>query len=363
MSFAGKLDEFPLSEMLQVIAGSEETGKLRLTRADAEGIVVFRHGKIVYAASSSARQTLGNLLLCDGLVAEEALNEALDTQVESREEQRLGTILLTMGAIDEETLKNVVKQQTEKVIGEFMAWESGYFKLDQIELSDYGEIEVDAEDFLMREGLHTESVLSELESKLEELKQPETDNTTAESQTETGAPRSLATLKSLMGEIRGPEFTGEITQKILAYAREILARGALFVVRPDGFAVMGQFGVDSDDGQAEEALREFFIPKTEQSILADSIVRREPIVGPLEATLWNQTMLSAMGGPPPGDSVVVPLTVNDKVLLVLYADHLADGIGPGWLEELELLMLQAGLAMEKDLLTKRIEHYENLRRT
>ena len=28
----------------------------------------------------------------------------------------------------------------------------------------------------------------------------------------------------------------------------------------------------------------------------------------------------------------------------------------------ELLMLQAGLAMEKDLLSKRIEHYENLRR-
>ena len=98
------------------------------------------------------------------------------------------------------------------------------------------------------------------------------------------------------------------------------------------------------------------------SILADSIVRKEPYVGSLEPTLWNQSMVSAIGGPAPGDSVAVPLIVNDKVLLVLYADHLAEGIGPGWLEELELLMLQAGLAMEKDLLTKRIEHYENLRR-
>ena len=73
-------------------------------------------------------------------------------------------------------------------------------------------------------------------------------------------------------------------------------------------------------------------------------------------------MVSALGGPVSGDSVAVPLTVNEKVLLVLYADDLSDQAGQGWLEELELLMLQAGLAMEKDLLHKRIEHYENLRR-
>ena len=58
----------------------------------------------------------------------------------------------------------------------------------------------------------------------------------------------------------------------------------------------------------------------------------------------------------------MPLTVNEKVLLVLYADNLSEDAGAGWLEELELLMIQAGLAMEKDLLFKRIEHYENLRR-
>jgi hypothetical protein len=361
MSFAGKLAEFSLVELLQVIASSGGTGKLRLTRADADGIIVFRDGKIVYAASSSARQTLGNILLCNGHVSEEALHEALDSQVESKEELRLGTILLNMQAIDEETLKQIVQQQTEKVIAEFMGWNSGYFKLDQIELSDYGEIEVDAQDFLMREGLHTETVLSQLEARLEELKQP--DNQSGTSTDESGgAPRSLATLKSIMGEIRGPEFTGEVTQKILGFTRDILGRGAIFVVRQDGFSVMGQFGIDSEDGQLEESLRELLIPALEPSILADCSQRKESVLGPIEPTLWNQSMLSAMGGPATTDSVAVPLTVNEKVLLVLYADNLSSDAGSGWLEELELLMLQAGLAMEKDLLYKRIEHYENLRR-
>ena len=360
MSFAGKLEEFPLVELLQLIAASGESGKLRLTRPEADGILVFRSGKIVYAASSSARQTLGNLLLCNNYVDEDKLNRALDLQVESKEEQRLGTILLDMGAISEETLKEIVSNQTEKVIAEFMAWDSGYFKLEVLELSDYGEIEVDAKDFLMREGLHTEAVLSQLEAKLEELKQPDDEDDRGES--DSGAPRSLATLKSIMGEIRGPEFTGEVTQKILGFTRRVLGRGVLFVVRHDGFAVMGQEGITSEDGHLENELREFFIPIHEASILLDCAERKEMVLGRLEPTLWNQSMLSALGGETATDSVAIPLTVNDKVLLVLYGDDFSEDPDTGWLEELDLLMLQAGLAMEKDLLAKRIEHYEDLRR-
>ena len=361
MSFSGKLEEFPLPLLLQLVAASGQTGKLRLTRPEADGILVFRQGKIVYAASSSARQTLGSLLLCSDHVTEDKLSAALDAQIESKEEQRLGTILLEMKAIEEETLKEIVQQQTEKVIGEFMSWNSGYFKLEKIELSDHGEIAVDAQDFLMREGLHTGAVLSQIEAKLEGLKQPDRDQSA--SGPEGSEPRrNLATLKSIMREIRGPEFTGEVTQQILGYARRVLGRGVLFVVRLDGFAVMGQVGVESEDGQLEESLREFFIPIHEQSILSDCAQRKESVLGPIEPTLWNQSMLSALGGRATGDSVALPLIVNEKVLLVLYGDNISTEAGAGWLEELELLMLQAGLAMEKDLLYKRIEHYEDLRR-
>ena len=246
MSFAGKLEEFPLAELLQVITASEETGKLRLTRPNADGILVFRRGKIVYAASSSARQTLGNILLCSGLISDDTLDRALDAQVEAKQEQRLGTILLEMNAIEEETLKQIVQTQTEKVVAEFMTWDAGFFKFEAIELPDHGEVEVDAQDFLLREGLHTDAVLSQLEERLEELKdsQPDTEETHEASATS----RSLATLKSIMGEIRGPEFTGEVTQKILGFTRGVLGRGVLFVVRQDGFGVMGQVGIDSDDG-------------------------------------------------------------------------------------------------------------------
>lgn len=365
MSLFGKLEDTPLQELLQVIAASQVTGKLRLTGHDREGIMVFRNGNVVYAASSAARQTLGNLLLLDNLVSEDYLSDALDRQHAAKDEQRLGSILVEMGAIDEETLANVVRHQTERVITEFVSWEHGYFKLDKLDLEDFGEIEVDATEFLMREGLNTDKLLSDLEAKIEEFQQETapSDTVSEESTDESvSEPRTLSTLKSLMGEIRSPQFTGEITQKILSYANGLFSRGVLFVVRQDGFGVMGQFGVHTDDGKAETRLRQLFIPDNEPTVLSETAGRKEATIGPMEDTEWNQNLLEAIGGQAEGDSVTVPLIVNDRVLLLLYGDQVLGDLGGGWLEELEMLILQAGLAMEKDLLVKRIEHYENLRR-
>ena len=362
MSLVGKLDEVELPELLQAISDAQKTGKLKLTRRDRDGIIVFREGMIVYAASSSARQTLGNLLLCDRHIDETQLTTALELQHLAEHEQRLGSILLEMEAVDEETLERIVHQQTEKVILEFMSWKSGFFKFDPLELSDYGEIEVDAADFLIREGLTTDRVLSDLAARLEEADLDEPNETEPEGSDGGHSSRDLTSLKSIMGEIRSPEFTGEITQKILSFAQDLFGRGIFFVVRLDGYGVMGQFGMDSSNEKAESHLRQLMIPLDQPSILSEAAERKEAVLEILTDSEWNQSILGALGGPAEGESLAVPLTVNDQVLLVLYGDQLVEGASSGWLEELELLILQAGLAMEKNLLSKRIEHYEALRR-
>lgn len=365
MSLFGKFEDTPLRELLQVMIASRVTGRLRLTAKDREGIMVLRNGKIVYAASSSARQTLGNLLLLDEKVTEDQLSDALDRQHAAKEELRLGSILIEMGAIDEEILTHVVRQQTERVITEFLTWETGHFKLDKLELEDLGEIEVDAREFLMREGLSPDALLADLQAKIDAFQQDGPDPAKtgpipiAEAAT---ATRTLSSLKSVMGEIRSPQFTGEITQKILSYANDIFSRGVLFVVRQDGFGVMGQFGVHSADGQAEVGLRQLLIPDNQPSVLASCAETKATLVGKVDDSEWNQKLQEAIGGTTESKAVTIPLIVNDRVMLVFYGDQILGDRGEGWLEELELLILQAGLAMEKDLLLKRIEHYENLRR-
>ena len=67
MSLAGRLEEIELAELLHFLSLNNRTGKVMLSRRDAHGLVVVRLGRIVYAASSSIRESFGNILVCRGL--------------------------------------------------------------------------------------------------------------------------------------------------------------------------------------------------------------------------------------------------------------------------------------------------------
>ena len=366
MTFVGKLDKFKLPDLMQIISANNKSGRLNLTRRDSQGVIVFRSGKIIYAASSAARETLGSLLLCQQLIDEEGLAQALEAQHQATDEKRLGTILVETGQLSEETLREVIARQIEEVVTEFMQWQGGFFKFDLLRLPDHGEIEVDAKEFVHRDGLSAQQVLMDIATRLDEL-----DRAAGETEAQTGAapggePASeapapgspgLGSLKSIMSAIRSPEFTGEATGQILAFARQSLTRGALFVVRRDGLRAMSIFG-SADQGDDKATARRLSLPLDQPSVVAEVVDRKEGYRGPLEDNETNRALLDALGGGPPAEVVAIPLVVNDSTLLVLYGDNGPGGEPIEEFAQLELLMLQAGLAMERNLLRKRLEILE-----
>ncbi|HEX6201543.1 MAG TPA: DUF4388 domain-containing protein, partial [Thermoanaerobaculia bacterium] len=108
MSLFGRLDDLSLPQVLQILAVNRLSGKLSVTRQDARGTIVLRDGKVIFATTNTARETVGSLLLLKRLVSVSRLTEALEIQNASPEEKRLGAILVEMGAIDPETLRQVV---------------------------------------------------------------------------------------------------------------------------------------------------------------------------------------------------------------------------------------------------------------
>jgi hypothetical protein len=355
MSFVGKLEEFQLSDLLQIFSTNEKSGKLNLTRHDAQGVIVFRHGKIIYAASSSARETLGFLLVSQNLISEQQLIEALEYQHQADEEKRLGSILVDQGLLTSHAVEQTVRSQIEKVLNEFMDWTQGFFKFERLNLPDRGEVAVDAEDFILPEGLRADQVLVDIGTAIEErANQP------------VSVPEPPAvdypSLKSIMSEIRSPEFTGEATVRILQFARTVLARGVLFFVQQGNFTSMHQFGFEAfARGDDPDPLRRIKIPLDQPSILSSAAERKTAVSGPLDPIEWNLYLISKLGGDTPTEAVAIPLIVNSNVLLVLYGDNAGSDKPLGSFDELELLLLQAGLAMEKRLLEKRIEQYRKLR--
>jgi hypothetical protein len=101
VALVGKLEDIPPAEILMILSDSAKTGKLNLTTGTQEGMIVFRHGKIIYAASSSIRETFGSIALALGIVRPEHLEEAVRLQYRSHEDKRLGEILVGMRATPE----------------------------------------------------------------------------------------------------------------------------------------------------------------------------------------------------------------------------------------------------------------------
>jgi hypothetical protein len=159
-----------------------------------------------------------------------------------------------------------------------------------------------------------------------------------------------------MSEIRSLQFTGEVTLNILRLASGLLARGAVFLRTADGFEGVGQFGFEGDGfGSGDRRVRALRIPGDEPSLFYDVGEQRETYVGPLEHRYWNVHLARGLGGGTPRQVAVVPLLVNDRVRLVFYGDNHPEQRPIGDLERLEVVMLQAGLVIEKALLEKRLQ--------
>jgi hypothetical protein len=118
----GRLEDFPLTDILQVLQVSGKSGALFLTRADGvTGIVVFRNGQIVQALDSESHETLGDRLVRKGDVPAARLEEALAYRARYPG-MRLGDALVELGALSRRMVEDEVKQQMTEAIEQMMTW-------------------------------------------------------------------------------------------------------------------------------------------------------------------------------------------------------------------------------------------------
>jgi hypothetical protein len=361
MSFAGRLEDNELPELLHYISLNKKTGKLSLTRRDGHGLIAARLGRIVYAGSSSVRETFGNILVCHGLITEAVLAEALDKQHAEPKPRRLGQILIEMGKLTEKDLAEVVRQQTGLVVLELCRWRAGYFKFEPVAIAVQGEIGVDAEDFVVAGGVNTEEVLVQALTKLDE-------DDSAAAAAGAAAPAAggsaepapePAPLQEIAKENRSPALRGEITLNLMRNAARLVSRGLLLVVRGDEVQGTVNFGLTEDD--RETPVRNIRVPLSETSVFSDVIDRRETFRGPLLDFPENRRFVQMIGGTTPREVVVVPMLVRESVELIFYGDNLPDGRPIGSTEELEIAMTEASLAMEREALERRFRDFEKAR--
>jgi hypothetical protein len=394
MSLVGRLEDLALPDIFQIISLSKKTGTLVVRSRRGTGMVVFKDGQVIQAASDSIRDSLGNILVSQGMLDEAALSKALAFQ-KREPDKPLGMILTDMGVVAAQTLQTVIRKQIEEIIYDLLDWEGGFFNFELGEIIPKDTIEIDTQEFLLKSGISAEYLLMEgtriLDERRKDEKRPAAARpapvspTPAEPAAAPKAPpshasyepakeefrtriekessrRDLTALKSMFDELRFPTATAEVTLLILRYASEVVNRAVLFMVKKDEVRGLGQFGIELKGKSADQVVRNIKLPLNQPSLFLTVIESRRSYLGALESNPSHTYLVSELGGTMPEAVLAIPLVVDGKVALVVYGDNLPERRPIRGMDTLEIFMNQAGMALEKALLEKRLAELQKEQR-
>ncbi|MGB5161030.1 MAG: DUF4388 domain-containing protein [Thermoanaerobaculia bacterium] len=365
MSLTGTLSEFGPIEIIDVIGTLGKSGTLSLNRGADRGLVVFRHGKIVYAASSGLRENLGSMLLARGLITEIELVDALGTQAQANKERRLGSILIEMGALSQEDLEKVILAQAVKAVSAFTHWSTGDFEFSTVSIENHGEIELETEELKTSLGLSPATLMSGINPHADEADQvgsdvsfepqtpsspePGTDDSTPPGEPDFQEPGETSSLNDFVGEVCGPQAKGELIQRLLEQAAETFGRSVVFSAGHSGFHPIAQTGRSLPQSSGGPPLLDIVLERHVPSLLSRCMTVGQTVTDELPGEEGDRMLISALGGPAEGEAVAIPMLVRGETVLILYGDDILEERRTGWLENLESFLEKAGRAVEADI--------------
>jgi hypothetical protein len=242
MGLAGRLEGIASSDIFQIISQNRMTGTLIARCQEGTAMVIFKNGKVIEAASDAPQESLGHLLVTQGIVREETLDSAQDRR--KREPDRpLGAILVEMGAISEHALEDVVLRQIGHIVHRLVSCEDGFFTFDSGEMALKRKL--NTREFFLPSGVSAEYLMIERARTFDEERRSGADRrgpapgpdietepavVAAQDLAVTGTAAALGRRFSWFRGIRLPKTAEDVVRKgdrLVASATELVRRAVL----------------------------------------------------------------------------------------------------------------------------------------
>ena len=130
MALEGKIVDFGVADILQLISQQQKTGVLIVERSGESIEVLFWNGMIISAhpVAKAEKELLGEKLVKSGLITSEQLERALDFQENNF--QHLGEILVEMNFLGKDELDKIIQNQIYDTFSELFQWKEGSYAFE-----------------------------------------------------------------------------------------------------------------------------------------------------------------------------------------------------------------------------------------
>ncbi|MBI5026945.1 MAG: DUF4388 domain-containing protein [Nitrospirae bacterium] len=369
MSLVGRLEDLALSDIFQILSIGRKTGSLIIKGKDGNAAIVFRNGLVVRAEVDFLKGDIGEQLFERGIIKEDTFS--LAKEVKKRLPQKgITEVLIELGVVSKDVMEKAVKKRVEEIVYNLLLWQDGNFQFEVDEMNIANKVNLSDCGWELSKGISPEYLLMEGarvydEKVAQEEFSPSEDLAIKEEPWMEGAwegkseRRDISALRSLTTELRFPTTTSEITLLILRFASDIFQRGILFMVGKTSMAGLGQFGLGLEG--ADDKIREITIPLARSPFFSKIISSQFNYYGRVDRDEGTELLLSELGSDWPKECAIFPIVAEGKTVALLYCDNSLTGESFGETEGLEIFISQAGLALEKSLLERRVQELEKFK--
>jgi hypothetical protein len=171
------------------------------------------------------------------------------------------------------------------------------------------------------------------------------------------SPDSLSRLREVSARLRDAASRGDVLPQVLQFASETLSRVAMFMIRDDTAQGIAQVGLPKAGGPDQRGLREVSLPHREPAWFRSVFDRRAPVrAAPSDD--GDQRLAVLLGNAIPEEAYVAPIESGEQVVALLYADNLPGGEPIGDTSALEVVLHEAGLALDRAWMERALEEAE-----
>lgn len=333
MSLVGNLEDLGLGDIFQIIFLSRRSGVLSIRGKVVEGKIYFKDGLVIAAYSTDiSKKPVSNSVqgaVFSLFIEEGNFDFELKDVIEEIKCMRPGSVFIAEPGLNPQFLAMEGSRLLDESRDRKVAAPSPPPKVEPAPLP-------------VEEGFSPKSIRAEAGIAEEERVEP------------VAASLGLALLRSMIFELQNPHSSSEITLMMLRFASEIMNRAVLFIVKKDIITGLGQFGIVLKNGDPNRRIKGMHISTAEESIFKEAIFKKMTIKKSLERIPVHEYLVNELGGSWPSEAFLAPLLVSGRVAALLYGDNAPEEKLAGDTESLEIFLAQAGIAMERALLERRL---------
>lgn len=127
MGFYGDLQDLPLQDILYVLSSHGKSGRLTLSIPTDEITLIFDRGRVASVTTSDVNLRIGRLLIDQGYVSDEQMEQALALQAVESGHSRIGDVLVDLGFVNLQQIGKAVAAQFEASLFRILIQPGGSF--------------------------------------------------------------------------------------------------------------------------------------------------------------------------------------------------------------------------------------------